>query len=207
VPVSEVKTSRREMYAALTRSAVLDAAKTLFVADGFEATSVDGIAGHAQASKGAVYHHFRDKREIFTEVFRVSQEAIFLRVIEAMSSDSEEDPWQRVEAATRLFLRSYASDDAARALLRQAMGALGWERVRALDEEAALPFLRATLEDFVTKGHARPVPIDATVQIFFSLFCNAILYTTDAAEPVAASREAETVVFTALEGLKARPPG
>ncbi len=193
------------MYAALTRSAVLDAAKTLFVSNGFEATSVDEIARLAQSSKGAVYHHFRDKREIFTEVFRVSQEAVARNVIESMTSGSEEPPWTRVEAAVRLFLRAYVADAGARALLRQVTGVLGWERLRALDEEMALPFVRATLEDFVANGYARAVPIDATVQIFFSVFCNAIFYIADAADPVAASHEVETVIFSALEGLKSPP--
>jgi hypothetical protein len=53
--VSDVKISRRDRYAALTCEAVLDAAKTLFVSNGFDATSVDEIARVAQSSKGAVY--------------------------------------------------------------------------------------------------------------------------------------------------------
>ena len=199
----DVKPGRRQMYAELTRTAVLQAARTLFISHGFEATSIDDIARLAQTSKGAVYHHFRDKREIFTEVYRASQNAIVARIIDLMTSESmQQHPWERVEAGTRLFLRSYVDDVDARALLRQVMGVLGWDGVRALDEETALPFLRATLQEFVAKGHARVVPIDATVEIFFSVFCNAILYIAAAADPDTASQEVETVIFTALEGLK-----
>lgn len=202
----DVKPGRRQMYAELTRTAVLDAARTLFVSDGFEATSIDDIARKAQASKGAVYHHFRDKREIFTEVYRASQNAIVAKVIDSMSSVSvQEDPWERVETGTRLFLRSYVNDDDARALLRQVMGVLGWDGVRALDEEIALPFLRATLEEFVAKGHARTVPVDATVEIFFSVFCNAILYIAASPDPEPASQDVQAVISTALEGLKVLP--
>jgi hypothetical protein len=80
---------------------------------------------------------------------------------------------------------------------------LGWDRVRELNEQQTLPFLRATLESFVASGYARPVPIEATVELFFSMFYNAVLFITDAADPDAASREVETVLFCALEGLKA----
>ncbi|OBG71968.1 hypothetical protein A5700_10575 [Mycobacterium sp. E1214] len=198
-----VKPGRRQLYAQLTRAAVLEAAKTLFISGGFEATSIDDIARLAQSSKGAVYHHFRDKREIFTEVYRASQNAIVAKVIDSMNKPSrQQEPWQLVEKGTRLFLRSYVDDNDARALLGQVMGVLGWDGVRALDEEIALPFLRATLQDFVTKGYARAVPIDATVEIFFSVFCNAILYIAAAADPDTASQEVETVVAIALAGLK-----
>jgi hypothetical protein len=80
---------------------------------------------------------------------------------------------------------------------------LGWDRVRELNEQQTLPFLRATLESFVANGYARPVPVEATVELFFSMFYNAVLYITDAADPDTASHEVETVLFCALEGLKA----
>jgi AcrR family transcriptional regulator len=202
--VSDVKVSRRERYAALTCQAVLDAAKTLFVSNGFDATSVDEIARVAQASKGAVYHHFRDKQAIFTELFKASQEAVMAKVVEAIPVDSEGRPWEKVETAIGAFLHSYVADDDARALLRQVVSVLGWDRVRELNEEQTLPLLRATLENFIASGHARPVPVEATVEIFFSVFYNAVLYVTDATDPAAASHEVETVIFCALEGLKAR---
>ncbi|KAA0114400.1 TetR/AcrR family transcriptional regulator [Mycolicibacterium sp. P9-22] len=201
--VNDVKVSRRERYAAQTCEAVLGSAKTLFVSKGFDATSVDEIADLAQASKGAVYHHFRDKQAIFTELFRTSQEAVITKVIEAMPTGTEE-PWAKVQTAIRLFLHGYVADDDARALLRQVVSVLGWERVRALNEQQTLPFLRATLESFVANGHARPVPIEATVELFFSMFYNAVLFITDAKDPDTASTEVETVIMCALEGLK--PP-
>jgi AcrR family transcriptional regulator len=200
--VSDVKVSRRDRYAALTCEAVLDAAKTLFVSNGFDATSVDEIARLAQSSKGAVYHHFRDKREIFTELFRASQEAVTAKVVDAMTTGPDTQPWEKAETAVRLFLRSYVADDDARALLRQVVSVLGWDRVRELNEQQTLPFLRATLESFVANGYALPVPIEATVEIFFGIFYNAVLYITDAADPDTASHEVETVICCALEGLK-----
>jgi AcrR family transcriptional regulator len=201
--VNDVKVSRRARYAALTCEAVLDSAKTLFVSKGFDATSVDEIAELAQASKGAVYHHFRDKQAIFAELFRTSQEAVTAKVIEAMPTASEE-PWEKVKTAVRLFLHGYVADEEARVLLRQVVSVLGWDRVRELNEQQTLPFLRATLEGFVAHGYARPVPVEATVELFFSMFYNAVLFITDSEDPDKASNEVETVILCALEGLK--PP-
>lgn len=199
--VSDVKVTRRERYAAQTCDAVLVSAKTLFVSKGFDATSVDEIADLAQASKGAVYHHFRDKQAIFVELFRTSQEAITAKVVDAMPAGDEE-PWAKVQTAIRLFLHGYVADDDARSLLRQVVSVLGWDRVRELNEQQMLPFLRATLEGFITNGHARPVPVGATVELFFSMFYNAVMFITDAEDPDTASTEVETVILCALEGLK-----
>jgi AcrR family transcriptional regulator len=192
------------MSAALTRAALLDAARTLFVTKGFDATSIEEIAQLAQASKGAVYHHFSDKQEIFAEVFRSSQAVVIQAAIDSMSES--EQSWDLVEAATQAFLRSYVADEDARALLRQVMGVLGWDRVRALDEEAALPFLRATLEESVRTGQVRPTPIDATAELLFSLYCNAILFIAGVPDAARAASDVETVILFMLAGLKPTPP-
>ncbi|HWE87864.1 MAG TPA: helix-turn-helix domain-containing protein, partial [Pseudonocardiaceae bacterium] len=97
--MNDVKSGRRERYAALTRSAVLDAAKALFVAKGFEATSVEDIAKLSESSKGAVYHHFSDKKELFAEVFRASEAAIIQTTVESMVESAP--PWDQIEDATR----------------------------------------------------------------------------------------------------------
>jgi AcrR family transcriptional regulator len=198
--MNDVKTSRREMYAAFTRTAVLDAAKALFVSKGFDATSVDEIAQASRTSKGAVYHHFADKREIFAEVFRTSQAEVMQAAFTAMPTAGT--PWQQVDAATRAFLRGYVADDEARALLRQVMGVLGWDRVRAIDDEMALPIIRSMLKESVERGEATPVPIEATADLLFSLYCNAVLYIAAAPEPDRAARETEAAIFAMLDGLK-----
>jgi AcrR family transcriptional regulator len=148
----------------------------------------------AQASKGAVYHHFRDKQAIFAELFRTSKESVTSKVIEAMPAESEE-PWEKVKTAIRLFLHGYVADDDARELLRQVVSVLGWDRVRELNEQQTLPFLRATFESFVANGYARPVPVEATVELFFARFYNGVLFITDAEDPDTASNEVEAVIL------------
>lgn len=192
----------------MTRAAVLDQAKELFVTRGFDATSVDEIARLSESSKGAVYHHFGDKREIFATVFRETQETLMRAAIEAVDA-SADDPWNAVQEATRSFLRSYAADHAARMLLRQAIEVLGWNRVRELDEETALPYLRAFLEEFQRNGVVIPVPPRAAADLLFRLYCDAVLLiANDDSGAERAARDVEQVVLALLGGLKnpAREP-
>lgn len=191
---------RREIYAAQTKAAVLEAAKALFVADGFAATSVEDIARASQSSKGAVYHHFSDKQEIFVEVFRAGQEKIMHSAVATLGGEGT--PWGRIEAATKAFLHAYAADSDARSLLRQAMGVLGWDRTRDIDESTALPLIRAALQEFIRIGEAPPIPVDITAELLFSLFCNAVLIVVASPDPKSAGDDAERVILAMLRGLK-----
>jgi AcrR family transcriptional regulator len=60
---------RREEYAETTRAAIVQAAIERFTADGFVKASIDAVAESARVSKGAVYHHFTDKSDLFEAAF------------------------------------------------------------------------------------------------------------------------------------------
>jgi AcrR family transcriptional regulator len=198
--VTEVKGGRRQLSAAQTRAAVLEAATDLFVRRGFDETAISDIGAAAQASKGTVYHHFTDKQEIFAEVFTTLQSSIMRTATEAMSGDGT--AWERLERGTRSFLRSYVADAPARAILRQAPGVLGWDRVRELDEATALPLIRAGLEQFIADGEIQQVRIDAAAEIIFSMYCNAVLLVAAADDPDRAAHDVEAIVLALLSGLK-----
>ncbi|MGH8866839.1 MAG: TetR/AcrR family transcriptional regulator [Actinomycetes bacterium] len=50
------------------RKAIMDAARTAFLAQGYRGTSMDDVAARASVSKQTVYKHFADKAELFTEI-------------------------------------------------------------------------------------------------------------------------------------------
>lgn len=56
------------------RAAILEAAKTLFLAHGFDGVSMDAIAAQAGVSKLTVYSHFKDKDTLFSETVRAKCE-------------------------------------------------------------------------------------------------------------------------------------
>ena len=62
---------RRSRNAETTRAAIVQAAVTQFAQQGFANASIDRIAGEAQVTKGAVYHHFKDKAQLFEAAFVV----------------------------------------------------------------------------------------------------------------------------------------
>jgi len=196
------------MHAELTRTAVLDAARTLFVAKGFEATSVDEIAQASQSSKGAVYHHFRDKQQIFAEVFQASQtdimQAVLPGALESMPDNAS--PWEQALLAISAVLHCYVHNHEARVLLRESASALGWDRKQAVDEELALPLLRAVLGELIEAGEVVPVPVGVTAELLYALLSKTGPIIAAAADPAQAVSEIEPVLFSLLSGLRREPP-
>ncbi len=84
--------SRSSRRAEAMRAAILDGAKRLFLAEGYERASMDALAAAIGASKMTIYRHFRSK------------EALFAGIVQAMC-DTVADP-QRTRAMARLPLRA-----------------------------------------------------------------------------------------------------
>ena len=84
------------------RSAILDAATTLFLRNGYLGTSMDEIAALARVSKQTVYKHFADKESLFSAIVTAAVDAAGDPVLEDASAlgDSEE-----LEAELRAFAR------------------------------------------------------------------------------------------------------
>lgn len=70
------------------REQILGAALTLFAGNGLAATKISDIAARARMSQGLLYHYFRSKEEIFTELVRTAIERMngAARGLEALSS-------------------------------------------------------------------------------------------------------------------------
>ncbi|MEV6072358.1 helix-turn-helix domain-containing protein [Nocardia sp. NPDC052001] len=203
--MSEVKGgSRRDMYAALTRTAILDAARKLFVERGFDTTSVDDIARESQLSKGAVYHHFQDKQQVFAEVYLEAERIVMLEVTKAAAAP-DLSPWDRAEAAAQQAISCYAADPDTRALLRQATSVLGSERTRELDATVAMPLIEGMLAELARVGELRPVNTDVAAQLVFRLLAEASMTVALAEHPEQLTEDVELVTFTMLRGLRAQP--
>src|SRR5262249_6860419 len=95
---------RREEHTEATRAALLEAAARAFATQGFAGTSVEDIARGARLTKGALYHHFKDKTALFEAVLRGIEEGLVARVVEASARHT--DPWARVDAGFTAFLEA-----------------------------------------------------------------------------------------------------
>src|SRR5690349_15996631 len=91
---------------AVTVAAIVRAAGQLFTARGFAATSIDDIAARAGVAKGAVYHHFESKEQIFARVFEQMTAALAAEVARAAAAGKS--LLDRIERGTLKYLTAIA---------------------------------------------------------------------------------------------------
>src|SRR5215207_94938 len=96
-----VRRSQRERSEA-TRGELLAAARKLFASRGFAATSLETVVSICGVTKGALYHHFDGKRDLFRAVFEEEQRRLATIVAEAYTHKA--DPWSGFIAGCRAFL-------------------------------------------------------------------------------------------------------
>src|SRR5215475_1420801 len=93
---------RREAEAQATRDALIRAALELFTKHGYADVGTEEIVARAKVTRGALYHHFEDKRDLFRAVFE-RVEADLMERIGARMKDTD-DPWEVMLAGMRAFL-------------------------------------------------------------------------------------------------------
>src|SRR5436190_21772358 len=106
-----------------TTTALVEAARELFAQDGFAATSLDAVVAKAGVTKGALYHHYAGKRELFTAVFVAEQERLTATVVEAYGR--HESPWKAFGAGATAFIRACQEPGVQRIVLLDAPSAIG----------------------------------------------------------------------------------
>src|SRR5258708_17147940 len=136
-------TSQAQRRAA-TIAAIISAASELFTARGFTATSIDDIASSAGVAKGAVYHHFESKEQIFQRVFEQMTGALAAEVAAAAAAGNS--ILDRFERGTLKYLTSIAGNKLRHGLLIDGPAVLGWEKWREIDTRYFGGVMKAPME-------------------------------------------------------------
>lgn len=159
--------SRREQYSEATRAALIDAATRRFASHGFSATALEDIAADIDATRGAVYHHFSNKRALFKAVHEELESAAVARVTEIAAAGA--DPWSGAMDALDAFLDQCLDPVYSRIVWREAPVALGWHEWHRAEETYAYGIIHTLLTALVESGHIEPVPLGTATQVVFSM--------------------------------------
>ncbi|WP_019652069.1 TetR/AcrR family transcriptional regulator [Variovorax atrisoli] len=127
-----------------TRLALLDAARALFVGKGYADTSTPEIAVAAGITRGALYHHFEDKRDLFRQVLQRESQAVAAD-IEAAAPE-QLSPRKALLEGSKAYLNAMTAPGRTRLLLIDGPAVLGMEEIMALDDTTSAASLRQGLE-------------------------------------------------------------
>jgi AcrR family transcriptional regulator len=138
---------------AATRGRLLAVARALFAADGYAATGTEAILDGAGVKRGALYHHFRDKADLFEAVCR----ELAAETTEAIgaAAASEATAHGALVAGSLAWFDAMLRPDVRRILVIEAPGVLGWERWNALDREHGFGLLERGVIAALAEGSIR----------------------------------------------------
>jgi len=100
---------RNEKDTLQTREKLLSAALKVFTAKGFAATRLQDIANEAGMTRGAVYWHFKNKIEIFTEVY-INSFTVGMEDIEAIIKSKKGTLIEKIREIISTFITKSIDD-------------------------------------------------------------------------------------------------
>ncbi|HEX6393925.1 MAG TPA: TetR/AcrR family transcriptional regulator [Acidimicrobiales bacterium] len=184
-----------------TREALTEAARRLFGQQGFNATSLDEIVNEAGVTKGALYHHFSDKEELFMAVAESVRRDTTVKLQDLFLLP---DPFAALEAGCMAIFDAYL-DPAVRQIVltdaRSVLSAAAYRELQSRDESA---FVRATLRRAMREGVIETQPLRPLAIMLTGAIGEACTLIAGAEDPTAAREEVGQVLTRLLAGL--RPP-
>jgi AcrR family transcriptional regulator len=194
----EVK-DKRVAQGEATRAALVAAARELFGTRGFAATSIDDVVAAAGVTKGALYHHFDRKEDLFRAVFeQVSREVSDKAVVEFLRPDS----WEALLDGCGLWLDAHLDPSVRRIALLDARAVLGWDDVRAIENRFGAVALRGALRKAMHAGVVERQPLRPLALLLIGALSEACQYLADAEDPVAARAEVGALIERLLSGFR-----
>ena len=191
-------TDTRAAQAAATRAALIAAARQSFGSRGFAETSLDDIVARARVTKGALYHHFGGKDDLFAAVYEQVLREVSDRVV---SEFLRPDPWEALLAGCELWIDSHLDPAVQRIAMRDARAVLGWDTVRDVESRYGVVALRGVFRRAVRKEIIAAQPLRPLSLMVMGALNEACLYVADADDPVAARREVDALIERLLAGI------
>ena len=201
-----------------TRQALVDAARTLFAERGYAATGTEEIVAAARVTRGALYHHFHDKTDLFRAVMEQIAREVAEYLIDAelsrptgpspgrSAAQPPADAWDEVRDGLRAFLDlCVVTDDFQRIVLVEGPAVLGHEAWDELVARHGSNLLAEWLSRAVEQGRIAPVPIQPLTRLLIAMISESSLYIARAADRSAARDAMGTVLDRLLTGLEPAP--
>ena len=137
-----------------TRDALVRAARELFAERGYAGVGTEEIVARAGVTRGALYHHFADKRDLFRAVHEELEQELVADI--GARIGGIEDPWELMVTGVGAFLDACTEPALMRIALLDAPAVLGWAEWREIDARYGLGLVSFGLQNAMDRGTLRP---------------------------------------------------
>jgi AcrR family transcriptional regulator len=183
------------------REAVVAAAHELFVEKDYDDVSTDEILARSGVSRGAMYHHFSTKLDLFRAVYEASEQRAIARVADELATAT--DPFAALLLGGKAYLRLAETDqDLRRIGLTQSRAVLGWSVWREVATGLGIGVVRAMVESAIEAGQMSPRDAETTAHVLLGALIEAAMLIVVAEDPAVARERSEVVIVDLIEGLR-----
>jgi AcrR family transcriptional regulator len=196
---------RRAEHASDTRTALITAARQLFAAHGYDGTGTEQIVAAARVTRGALYHHFRDKADLFRAVMAEAAGDVALRLVDEQLASEAASPLADIREGVAGFLDVCVGGDFQRIVLVDGPRVLGAEAWEDLVERYGRGLLEEWLQRAVESGDLVDVPTGPLARLLIAMLTEAGLAIGLSDSPAETRESMGLVLDRLLTGL--RPGG
>lgn len=184
---------------AATRSRVLEAARSLFVASGYDETTIADVIEAAAVSKGALYHHFESKRAIAEAVFfQASRDSIGAA---SRRASAVSNPFEALVQGCLYWLDEVSEASVATVMFELGPSALGWERCREIEAPNSLRALQLGIARAADAGHFSLTRAEIAAHVINAMLAELAWLTVRTDVAAIGEGDAEAVVRATVEAL------
>jgi AcrR family transcriptional regulator len=182
---SEATAERRTQAARSesTRGALIAAARVLFAERGYAGVGTEEIVRAAGVTRGALYHHFAGKQELFEAVYEQIEVELSERIATGALAAGADSPLDAMRAGAEMFLRACTEPEAQRIVLLDGPSVLGWDRWREIAAEHGLGLIEATVQAAIDAGAIAPQPVRPLAHILMGALDEAAMLVGRAEDP------------------------
>lgn len=192
---------RKAAQSEATRAQLVDVATRLFAERGYAGVGTEEIVRRAGVTRGALYHHFADKRDLFRAVHEGVERDLVQRIAAGVTGVT--DPWEVMVAGMRAYLEACTEPTVMQISLIDAPSVLGWEEWREIDARYGLGLVTTALGAAMDTGALRRHPVEPLAQLLLAAMAEAGLMVATASDPAAARDQVEAALLALLDGLRA----
>jgi AcrR family transcriptional regulator len=188
---------------AATKDALVQAARPLFAAHGFGNVSTEAIVQAAGVTRGAMYHQFADKAELFAEVFETVEAEVTSRIAAAVAAGGATDPIEVMKIGAGIWLDACAEPEVQRIVLMESPAVLGWERWHEIGLRHGLGLVQGLIAQGISVGRIPEQPVEPLAHVLIGALDEAALYIARAGDRVQARADIGAVLDRLVDGLAA----
>lgn len=198
---THVKRGSKAAQSQATRAKLVKVARRLFAKKGYAAVGTEEVVKKAGVTRGALYHQFADKKDLFLAVFEQVESEV-AQDIATRAAAAAADPVESLRVGTRLWLDACLDPEVRRIVLLDAPSVLGFDVWREVLARYGLGLLAAGLSVAMDAGEIERQPVMAVAHVITGALDAAALYVAEADDPAAARKEMEPVLDRLVEILR-----